>query len=106
MYWASGIAKALVIIPPDYSEFNPIEEFSGSGQEQSRETIALDNTDALQTIIRLRRNKIGNLFVTLTKNSVQLWSVRVCRLRPYSYLPCGKSLVKFISNLYKKINKL
>lgn len=72
MYWASGIAKALVVIPPDYNEFNPAEEPSSSG-----ETIDLKNTDALNTIIRLRRNKTGNLFVTLTKNSLQLWSVRV-----------------------------
>ncbi|PKC14198.1 RIC1-domain-containing protein [Rhizophagus irregularis] len=71
MYWASGIAKALVVIPPDYNEFNPAEEPSSSG-----ETIDLKNTDALNTIIRLRRNKTGNLFVTLTKNSLQLWSVR------------------------------
>ena len=82
MYWASGIAKALVTVPPDYSEFNSPEEISSSGQEQSRpgETIDPEDTDALHTIIRLRRNKIGNLFVTLTKNSVQLWNVRVCRV--------------------------
>jgi len=71
MYWASGIAKALVIIPPDYSEFNPAEVSSPS------ETIDPGNTDALNTILRIKRNKIGNLFVTLTKKSVQLWSVRV-----------------------------
>ncbi|CAG8584243.1 5233_t:CDS:10 [Funneliformis caledonium] len=77
MYWASGIAKVLIAIPPDYSEFNSLQEF----EEQSRSGESIDpgNTDSLHTIIKLKRNKIGNLFVTLTKNSVQLWSVRVSR---------------------------
>ncbi|CAG8511585.1 12925_t:CDS:10 [Acaulospora morrowiae] len=55
MYWASGIAKAL--------ETRPVES-SGDDFHPSR------------VIIRLRRNKAGNLFITLTKDSVQLWSAR------------------------------
>ncbi|KAF0380398.1 RIC1-domain-containing protein [Gigaspora margarita] len=67
MYWASGIAKVLEVRSPDYSKFN-----DSKTAEQSSDT----KTDHSSAILKLKRNKLGNLFVTLTKNSVQLWGFR------------------------------
>ncbi|CAG8600077.1 32678_t:CDS:10 [Gigaspora margarita] len=67
MYWASGIAKVLEVRSPDYSKFN---------DSKTAEQSSVTKTDHSSAILKLKRNKLGNLFVTLTKNSVQLWGFR------------------------------
>ncbi|RHZ64129.1 hypothetical protein Glove_326g53 [Diversispora epigaea] len=48
--------------------------------DTTNNTTITDNTTTTATntfaILRLKRNKAGNLFVTLTKNSLQLWGIR------------------------------
>ncbi|KAG9303646.1 hypothetical protein G9A89_018543 [Geosiphon pyriformis] len=61
MYWASGIAKTLEV--PLFSQTT-----DDSGEIQ--------NSSSQQTILGLKRNKAGNLFVTLSIRSVQLWGLR------------------------------
>ncbi|CAG8513882.1 710_t:CDS:10 [Ambispora leptoticha] len=67
MYWASGTAKALELPPLTQKTYEQEELESSTDQTGS---------SSQPKILALIRNKSGNLFVTLTSTSLQLWGFR------------------------------
>ncbi|CAH1760958.1 9346_t:CDS:10 [Entrophospora sp. SA101] len=84
MYWASGIAKALEVRWPDFSYFSETDSSNSIDSSEYEEELVEDTAhklsvsvkDPSKKIIKLKRNKSGNLFVTITKESIQLWIFR------------------------------
>src|SRR5438128_818206 len=93
MYWAIGIAKSLQVSWPDFPSFDEIdsgetidslenEEYETTSitdelEEETAHKLSISSKEPSKKIIKLKRNKNGNLFVTITKESVQLWVFRV-----------------------------
>ena len=71
MYWTSGIAKVLTVSKPNSLKVGSIDEKRTVLNEEGEEI------GVSPVILHMRRNKSGNLFITLTKDSIQLWSFRV-----------------------------
>ena len=71
MYWTSGIAKVLTVSKANL-KVESVDEKRTVVNEEGEEKIGVS-----PVILHMRRNKSGNLFITLTKDSIQLWSFRV-----------------------------
>lgn len=103
MYWATGSARVLAVEPsllklsPD-GEDEELELVlpvitSGQGEKQDIEG---DSQNGIQSrivkgtgsgIVDMARNEQGSLWVTITRESIQLWVHRV-RLIPFSFQCC------------------
>ncbi|CAG8487730.1 7760_t:CDS:10 [Ambispora gerdemannii] len=68
MYWASGTAKVL--------ELPPLTQKTYEQEELESSTDQTGSSPNQPKILALIRNKSGNLFVTLTSTSLQLWGFR------------------------------
>ncbi|CAG8465384.1 5719_t:CDS:10 [Paraglomus occultum] len=71
MYWTSGIAKVLTVSKTNSLRVESVDEKGTVVNEEGEEKIGVS-----PVILHMRRNKSGNLFITLTKDSIQLWSFR------------------------------
>jgi hypothetical protein len=79
MYWVSGVARVLEARTPENLELETFETVVANvtDGEGLASVVLAEPASSPSAILRVARNKTGNLFVTLTKDSIELWGFRV-----------------------------